>query len=121
VDPIDLAWQNAQRYALEHYRQDQLADIASAKSVENVLQHLQLLQSKTKKKAIVRFYGRFRGFLDRVAQYEEVMKIYSNSHMAVAILWGSVNLLLVVSIRIPVIAALQDWSSIADYSLLGLT
>jgi len=121
VDPIDLAWQNARRYALEHYMQDQLADIASAESVENVLEHLQVLQSKTNKKAIVRFYGRFRGFLDRVAQFEEVMKIYSNSHMAVAILWGSVNLLLVVSIRIPVIAVLQDWSSITYYSLLGLT
>lgn len=121
MDPIDLAWQKAQRYALEHYRQDQLADIASANSVENVLQHLQLLQSKTTKKAIIRFYERFRGFLDRIAQYEEVLKIYSNSYMAIAILWGSINLLLVVTIRILVIAGFQDWSSVTNYSLLGLT
>ena len=121
ADPIEIAWQKAQRYALEHYTQDQLANIASAKSAENVLQHLQLLQSTTNKKRIVRFYGRFRAFLECIAEYEKVLIAYSNSHMALAILWGSVNLLLVVSLSIPVVAALGDSSSIADYCLLGLT
>lgn len=99
---------------MEHYTQDQLAGIASAKSAGDVLQHLQLLQSKTEKKAIVRFYEKFRGFLERIAQYEEVLKIYSNSHMAVAILWGSVNLLLVVGLIVPVAEVFLGWRSIAD-------
>lgn len=121
VNPIDLAWQTAQRYALENYSQSQLADIASAKSVEDVLKHLQSLQSKTATKAIFQFYETFRGFLGRIAQYEEILKIYSNSHMAIAILWGSVNLLLMVTIRSLVTVSFHDRSSVTKSSLLGLT
>ncbi|KAI9721615.1 MAG: hypothetical protein M1828_005105 [Chrysothrix sp. TS-e1954] len=94
--PVDLAWRNAQRRTREHYTPDQLAIVASAKSAEDVLQHLSLLQAKAAKGGVVRFYGKIRPFLDSVAQYDEVLKIYSNSHMAVAILWGSIDLLLVV-------------------------
>ena len=114
---MELAWQNAQRCAEQHYTSDQLAIIASAKSAEDVLQHLHLLQSTAAKRRAFRFYGKFRPFLESVAQYEEVLKIYSNSHMVVAILWGSIDLLLVVGVTAPPRAFAN---SISNWSALGL-
>jgi len=91
-----VAWQNAQQYLLLNYSPEQRATVASAESAEDVVKQLKQLQAQVRSRSSFRWITKIQPFLDSLRQYEEILKIYSNSHMAVALLWGSVNLVLAV-------------------------
>jgi hypothetical protein len=96
TDAIDVAWQNAQQYLLLHYSPEKPATVASAESVEDVVKHLKQLQAQVLSWSSFRWITNIQLSLDSLRRYEEILKVYSNSHMAVALLWGSANLILVV-------------------------
>jgi hypothetical protein len=96
TDAIDVAWQNAQQYLLLHYSPEKPATVASAESVEDVVKHLKQLQAQVRSWSSFRWITNIQPSLDSLRRYEEILTVYSNSHMAVALLWGSANLILVV-------------------------
>jgi hypothetical protein len=107
--PVDIEWQNARNYMEQNYTADQLVTIQSATCAGDIIAHLDSLQKEQKNRASVRRLARIKPVLDGFEAFDEVLKIYSGSYAAAALIWGSIKLVLMVgSLRLIIVILMAN-------------
>ena len=92
------AWERAQQIMAEKYKPEQLTIIRSAQSVADILAYLDRLKTKQRAQASFQRLDKVRPLLDGLKRFDDVLKIYSGSNAAAALIWGSIKLILEVLI-----------------------
>ncbi|KAI9654330.1 MAG: hypothetical protein M1821_006646 [Bathelium mastoideum] len=99
-DPVAIAWETALTKLKNHHNKDQMAIITSASSPEAILSHLDMLEIENSNRSALRWTRKCRTFVKSLQQYSDTLNIFSNCHLATALLWGSIKLLMELSRRI---------------------
>ena len=78
----------------QNYTTQQIAVIGSVNSASDVLGHLDQLQDQQKARSSFRLLRKMKPFFNGLQTFDEALKIFSGGSSMVALIWGSLKLVL---------------------------